>query len=79
MSIRRCSHMAMPQRCEISSCPFYDNRPLSDRLFGSNSDSALAAKLFRTDRAAYDLARQEAISNGRLPVAIIPKCLQDDI
>jgi hypothetical protein len=79
MTIRNCSHMYAANRCPDSSCVNFDRRDLATQLFGpGGSNSELAARLYRTNKAAYTAARQEAVLRGWLPKDISIRCLQDD-
>ena len=76
MAYKYCSHGFDVNRCEHESCSNYDRRPLWQQLFGHSPNSRLASQLFRTNRAAYDEARAEAIANNVLPTAKLPTCLE---
>jgi hypothetical protein len=76
MAHRFCVHGFDVFRCKHETCPNCDKRPLWEQLFGHSPNSALAAELFRTNRAAYDAAKLEAIKNNVLPTAKLPACLE---
>ena len=73
---RGCSH-GYQFPCPVVGCRLADTRPLSEQLFGRNSNSELAAKLYRTNKPMYDAAKREAIEKGLLPREVIPVCLRD--
>jgi hypothetical protein len=76
--MRNCIHMYAKNRCPNPECANYDRRPLAEQLFApGGSNSELAAKLHRTNKSAYDAAREEAVNRGWLPKNVTPRCLQD--
>jgi hypothetical protein len=81
MSFRNCVHMYPVNRCVAGdpNCPHVDRRDLATQLFApGGSNSELAAKLYRTNKPAYDAARAEAVQRGWMPaLPKVPRCLQD--
>lgn len=75
---RGCSHGFQPLKCGVEGCPHKDTRPRVQQLFGRNSNSQLAAKIFRESPDKYKALRQEGMALGLLPMERIPRCLQDD-
>ncbi len=63
----KCSHFYDVNRCPIEGCENHDVRPLLIQIFSPDANSALAAELFRTNRAEYDRLKKLAIEAGRLP------------
>jgi len=77
--MRGCKHFYQPNRCPVPDCPHHDTRPLYLQLFGRDSNSELAARLYRTNLPAYLAAKKEAIDKNVLPPErVMPRCLQDD-
>jgi hypothetical protein len=76
--MRGCSHGFQPNRCGNPACAHFDRRPLVFQLFGSGSNSALAAKIAKDNPAQYAELRAEGQRLGLLPAdRVTPRCLQD--
>ena len=62
-----CIHLKRRNECEVPECEHFDMRSKTDQvaqLFGTDSNSAAAAKLYRSDLAQYENLRRQAVQRG---------------
>ena len=79
-----CIHLKRRNECSVPECEHFDMRSKLDpveQLFGTDSNSAAAAKLYRSDLAQYEELRRQAVSRGLLAPRLSDraKALQIDV
>ncbi len=77
MAYKMCSHLYAENRCPTLGCKFNDTRELAVQIFGHDSNSALASKIFRENPEQYKQLQERGRELQLLPPAPkVPTWLQ---